>query len=466
MSAEDLSRSLGFLSKTLIDAENGGKKSSAAFNSIGLSIKDLKGLTPDEVFKKVAFAMNNYADGAEKLTVQQALMGKGGASLLPMFKDMVTAGDMVATVTNQQGATADEYKKELMRLKIAQEALALSIAEKTLPAQLILTGAMIDFIKQLSKADDKSNELSDNNALESWGYNTALAVGVLADGLIKVGLVAIGVGYTVTTAVKQLADLAMFRPSLVAADGAQYVKDMKALMDVPSFADDVQKRMAASMARVKLSDRTDTKKPLDASGVGATNGPKDDATNVILKDRLKKQENFNKESDRLLADHLKTIEWLNKNELLNVRETESIKQNLIANELAQKELVWAQEEKLINASIRASKTEVDRAKGHEQLTVLEGKRALDRIAAGDAIVVSQRKLIDVQLELNTATLEFTRVQKLATDQAAFELDMLGRSTLQVMQLTAARKIQLEVAEKIRQAQKKDPNVDKIGRAHV
>lgn len=462
VSTDDLSRSLSILSKTLIDAENGGKKSTAAFNSIGLAVENLKGLKPDEVFTKVALATNQYSDGTEKLVINQALMGKGAAALLPMFRDMANAGDLVASTTTHQAQMADEYEKNLIRVRIAHEKLAFSIAEKTLPAQLVLTTAMMEFVKQLGNAGDKSGLLSNNNALESWAFNTALAVGVLVDGLVKVGLVAVGVGYTVATAVKQLADIAMFRPSQVVADGAQYVKDMKALMDVPSLADEVQKKMTTSLARVKLSAPTVDKGAPNVSGLGSANGPKDDPTHVLLKDRLTAQENFNKESDRLLADHLKTVDWLNKNEILSVRETEGIKQNLIANELAQKELVWSQEEKLINASIRASLTAVDRAKGHEQLTVLEGKRTLELIAAGDALVVSQRKLLDVQLELNTATLEFSRVQKLGGDQSLFELDMLGKSSLHVAQLTAGRKIQLEVDEKIRQARKKDPEVDSTG----
>jgi hypothetical protein len=66
--------------------------------------------------------------------------------------------------------------------------------------------------------------------------------------------------------------------------------------------------------------------------LGSTNGPKDDPTNVLLKDRLQEQENYNKESDRLLGEHLAAIDWLNKSEIFNVRETESIKQKLITEE--------------------------------------------------------------------------------------------------------------------------------------
>jgi hypothetical protein len=149
VSSDQLAISLGFLSKTLIDAENGGKRSSAAFNSIGLSVKDLKGLKPDEVFVKVALAMNEYSDGAEKMTVQQVLLGKSGAALLPMYKDMANAGDMVATVTKEQSELADEYQKALIRQQTAQEALAQSIAQKTLPFQILLTVAFRDFIKEI-----------------------------------------------------------------------------------------------------------------------------------------------------------------------------------------------------------------------------------------------------------------------------------------------------------------------------
>ena len=458
VSTDDLSRSLGFLSKTLIDAENGGKNSTAAFKAIGLTIKDLKGLAPDEVFKKIAFAMNQYSDGAEKMTVQTALMGKGAAALLPMYKDMAEAGDLVATVTKEQAVMADEYQKNLLRQQIAHDALAQSIAQRTLPAQMLLTNAMREFIKELVTATTNTKGLAGDNGMKVWAENSALAVAFLGDSLLAVGRIALIVGLSAKTAAENLWKLGHGDFKGMVDNSHKWKQDVEDILMLPTLQSKVLDQISKGGV-VLASPTVATKGAPNASGLGSANGPKDDATSVILKDRLKQQENFNKESDRLLADHLKTIEWLNKNELLNVRETETVKQNLIANELAQKELVWAQEEKLINASIRASKTEVDRAKGHEQLTVLEGKRALDRINATDQIVVSQRKLIDVQLELNTATLEFSRVQKLADYQAAFELDMLGRSTLQVTQLTAARKIQLEVDEKIRQAKKKDPAVD-------
>ena len=458
VSSDQLAISLGFLSKTLIDAENGGKRSSAAFNSIGLSVKELKGLKPDEVFVKVALAMNEYSDGAEKMTVQQVLMGKSGAALLPMYKDMANAGDMVATVTKEQSQLAEEYQKALIRQQTAQEALAQSIAQKTLPFQILLTVAFRDFIKEIGITSSATKGLAGDSGLTVWAQNAALAVAFLADSLIAVGRIALIVGLTAKTAAENLWKLGHGDFKGMVDNSKAWKKDIDDILMLPMLQDKVLAQIAKGGV-VAASPGVVSKGTLNTAGLGSTNGPKDDPTSVILKDRLKEQDNFIKQADGLLANHLKTIEWLNKNELLNVRESETVKQNLIINTLAQKELVWAQEEKLINASIRASKTEVDRAKGHEQLTVLEGKRALDRMASAEAIVVSQRKLVDVQLELNTATLEFSRLQKLADDQAAFELEMLGKSTLQVMQLTAARRVQLEVDEKIRQAKKKDPEVD-------
>ena len=458
VSTEDLSRSLSFLSKTLIDAENGGKKSAGAFAAIGLSVKELAGLKPDQVFTKVALAMNQYLDGTEKLTVQQALMGKGAAAMLPMFKDMANAGDMVATTTTEMGKMSDEYHKSLTRQQIAHEQLAMAIAQKTLPVQMLLTQALHEFVKEISSTLSATKTLSDEAALKLWAENTALAVALLADSLIMVGRIAAVTGVTVKSGVEQMWDLVTGQGSKILQDGKAWREQVEAILMLPSLQNKVLEQIAKGGVVLSSASAPNKGAPSTA-GLGSANGPKDDPTNVILRDRLKEQENYNKESDRLLADHLKSMEWLNKNELFNVREAETTKQTLIANELAAKELIWAKEEALINASIRASKTEVDRAKGHEALTVLEGKQTLDRIAAADAVLVSQRRLIDVQLELNLTTTEFVRIQRLTDEQAKFDIDNLGKSTLEVLRLTAARKIQLDTDEKIRLAQKKDPEVD-------
>lgn len=75
-------------------------------------------------------------------------------------------------------------------------------------------------------------------------------------------------------------------------------------------------------------------------------------------------------------------------------------------------------------------------------------------AQADKAIANAKALSDKSLS-NTFTLGTTAVDhnaQMANDQSAFELDMLGRTTLEVSQLTAARKIQLDVEERIYQAE--------------
>src|SRR5882672_3044935 len=51
---EEVATGLGKLAKSMVDAEAGGAKTTAAFAAIGISVDELKGKNPDEVFLKIA----------------------------------------------------------------------------------------------------------------------------------------------------------------------------------------------------------------------------------------------------------------------------------------------------------------------------------------------------------------------------------------------------------------------------
>jgi lambda family phage tail tape measure protein len=74
--------------------------------------------------------------------------------------------------------------------------------------------------------------------------------------------------------------------------------------------------------------------------------------------------------------------------------------------------------------------------------------------AGQASKMLKLDLSDAQSELNKTTKEWVIQQELAVGQFQFEIDMLGKSAIEVAKLTAARRIQLQVEEEIRRAQDK------------
>jgi len=88
----------------------------AAFNAIGLSVKELKDLDPAEALLKTAQALSGFADDGNKARLTQELFGKSLKEVAPFLKDLAEKGELVAKVTTKQAEEAEKFNKELFNL--------------------------------------------------------------------------------------------------------------------------------------------------------------------------------------------------------------------------------------------------------------------------------------------------------------------------------------------------------------
>lgn len=106
---------------TLVGDES--SDAAAAFKALNLDPKELGAVDTADQLKIVAERLAEYEDGAAKTALATTLLGKSGAQLLPYLKDLASTGDLVAKVTTEQAAQAEEYEKNLKRLGAAQSAV-------------------------------------------------------------------------------------------------------------------------------------------------------------------------------------------------------------------------------------------------------------------------------------------------------------------------------------------------------
>lgn len=124
---DDLSTALAKLSVSSQQAAAGNKQLLGTFNAIGISVEDLRNLTPDQLLLKVADGFAKYADGAAKVTVARELLGRGGAQLVAFFDQGSAAisaqgqelQKLGGVITPEASAAAKEYEDNLIRLKAA-----------------------------------------------------------------------------------------------------------------------------------------------------------------------------------------------------------------------------------------------------------------------------------------------------------------------------------------------------------
>lgn len=134
-SLENITTATGQLAKAMDAAGDSGSKQAEAFKALNISTKDargnLRGTT--DVLGDIARAFDGYADGTNKTVLAQVLLGKSGAELLPMLKDLAGAEKQSASVTSEAAAQAEKFNVELARLALESEKLWQSLASKLVP---------------------------------------------------------------------------------------------------------------------------------------------------------------------------------------------------------------------------------------------------------------------------------------------------------------------------------------------
>lgn len=142
---EDAAAGIGKFKKAMNEATHGVEEQAAAFAGLGISVQQLKKMSPEEAMLKMSEAFKGSTKDMEKQAVLLALMGKNGT----IFRDVMNKGpeefkrlmaEMQADgrlLTEQQIADADKFDKAWRRATGAFEGiknmLGLDLANALLP---------------------------------------------------------------------------------------------------------------------------------------------------------------------------------------------------------------------------------------------------------------------------------------------------------------------------------------------
>lgn len=483
----DLATGLQKLSKSTVDAQNGGKQTAAAFKALGISIESLKGKGPEDIFKTIALQMEMYKDGVEKTTLSQVLFGKSGANLLPVLKDVANAGEYQVRTTTAQAEAADELLKNQVKLQASYEDTYKVIAMALVPV-------MNDFVLALLQTQSKTeglkktvNDLAADNSIRDWAQNMALSFAVVYEAVVGVSKVvyALGGSFQSVAADAMVAlefikvtaqdigtfgkgdatglDAARANREKVAIDANNRYKAL--LEDGTRLSTELAKRFAATnkaAADAAANGNADVKKPkptLDVTGLGNANIFKDDKYKKMLEGQIKALEDQVAAEGKLLKYREKLLDYYNGLQVINLRETETAKQFFITEGLKNTQQAYDQEIKIAEDSMkRKGATQVQITTAENIRADATRKRLSAEIEADKQITESKLKLDAIAARFALATADKLRVNTLANDAAQFQIAMLGKETLEVAKLTAARQIQLDLEERIRLLKLQDPTV--------
>jgi hypothetical protein len=99
----DVSTAIKTLSRNLVAADEGGKSAQETLTKLGVSSSEIINLKPEEQFKRIAEAINQIPNPAEKSAAAMQIFGKSGSNLLPMISDL----DNLTKRANELGIVFD-----------------------------------------------------------------------------------------------------------------------------------------------------------------------------------------------------------------------------------------------------------------------------------------------------------------------------------------------------------------------
>lgn len=171
VSVDTLGASLGRLSRNMAEAAGGSKSAAAAFASAGIGIKNADGSlrAADDVLADIADRFASMPDGAAKTAMAMALMGRGGATMIPMLnggaqalRDMGEEAERLGLViSSETSKAAEEFNDNLTRLSAIARGAAMQLAAYLAPALAEVTAAAYSLASGLVSVKDVAAEVFD-----------------------------------------------------------------------------------------------------------------------------------------------------------------------------------------------------------------------------------------------------------------------------------------------------------------
>lgn len=172
----------GTLSKTNDETKGAG----AALNFLGLELKTFRELAPEDQFKTLADSLAKVPDGASRVAVAIALLGKAGAESLPFLKELAQTGATQNRLTAEQIRLADDLADRNAKLRSELKQAAQVAALQALPAFNALTEQFLKTAESIVGLNVETGRLGTNNAVRDFAQTSAVFIGDLLDELKKV----------------------------------------------------------------------------------------------------------------------------------------------------------------------------------------------------------------------------------------------------------------------------------------
>jgi hypothetical protein len=446
-SLETVAAAAGKVNKSVAEAAGGNKDMLEAYSKLGIKVRDASGnlKSADVIIGEVADKFKDYADGPEKTAIALRIFGKAGADMIPLLNDggdalreNIAYAKQYSGVTDELANASDNFNDTMGKLTVQQKGFSNSIAAAVLPVLQATADEMLG-------AAENSNRFS-------------LAGDVVRTILETFVVVGSEVAFTFKAVGTEIGGIAAQIDRLAHGDITGFNAISEAMK---ADAEKAAKEHDAFIA--KVLDRTP--KPIEQPAVGEDpNKPKpraptlrakgDDPTKALLEGQLKAFEAAYAQERDTAAFHDNFMQELRNQDLVDVQTYAQYK--IASIEQARDAAVRAYDAEIsaLQKAQAAAGKEADRAAITNQLNEKIALRDKARADASRALGLQTLSMSAAQSGLNKAMQDWNREQDQAERQLQFSNDLYGKSALEVAKLTEARRLELGIEEKIRQAKEK------------
>lgn len=446
---ESMVAAAGKLNKSIVETAGGNKDTGEAFAKLGISVKDASGKlkSADVIMAEVADKFKGYEDGPEKAAIALRLFGKAGADMIPVLNDggdsmreNIAYAKKYSGVTQELADASDNFNDTMGKLEVQQKNLGNSIAAAVLPILQLVGNEMVD-----------AGEKSEKFGLAAEVARTVLTALVVVGSEVAFSFKAVGmeIGGTIAQ-IDRLAhwDLKSFSSiSDAMKEDAEKAREVHEAF-IASVLDRTPKALNAA---VTPDDPKKAAPRLRAKG--------DDPTKALLEGKLKVLDDaYAKERDTS-SFHEKFMQALRDQDLVEIETYEAFKTASIEQGYAAAVRVYDAEIAVLEKARKAAAKDTDRAELTNKINekvALKEKARIDAVQDGALHVLAMSA---AQSELNKSLKEWGIQEDLAAAQLQFNNDLYGKSALEIAKLTDARRIELDIEEKIRLAKEKGAITD-------
>lgn len=215
------------MQRSILDAERGLSTANDALKMLGLTVRDLKNMSPEDQFKLISDRISQIQDPTMRAAAAMMIFGRSGTALLPMMKDGAAgiealqqeARALGLTISGQDAAAAEEFTDEICRLWNVVKMTTFLVGAALAPALQKLHGwvrkvvvTFNDWLKQnrqvvVMVAKIAAAVVAGGVALMLFGTSVAalgMAFGKLASIITTVGAVFKGLGAAIALLAKPI----------------------------------------------------------------------------------------------------------------------------------------------------------------------------------------------------------------------------------------------------------------------